>query len=67
MVITRPWTKLIFMFNEDETCTLLVHGLGFSSKHSSMDFLVHGLDMHYALRRPLYGRVCLGLIGLLKL
>ena len=66
MVITRPWTKLIFMF-EDETCTLLVHRLGFSLKYSSMDFLVHGLDMHYALLRPLYGQVCLGLIGLLKL
>ena len=66
MVITRPWTKLISIFNEDETYTLLAHGLGFSSKHSSMDFLVHGLDVHYALLRPLYRRVCLGL-GLLKL
>ena len=66
MVITRPWTKLISMF-EDETCTLLAHGLGFSSKHSSMDFLVHGLDMHYALLCPLYRQVCLELLGLLKL
>ena len=67
MVIAHPWTKLIFMFNKDKTCILLVHGLDcFSSKHSSMYFLVHDLDMHYALPRPLYGRVCLGLIGLLK-
>ena len=49
MVITRPWTKLISMF-EDETCTLLVHILGFGSKHSSMDFIVHGLDVHYDTR-----------------
>ena len=67
MVITRPWTKLISIFNEDETCTQLVHRLGFSLKHSSMDFLVHGLDMHYALLRPLYRQVCLELLGLLKL
>ena len=32
-----------------------------SSKHSFMHFFVHSLDVYYALLRPLYERVCLGL------
>ena len=61
MVITHPWAKSVSIFNDDETFTLLTHGLCISLKHLSMDFIVHGLDVHYALLRPLYRQVCPGL------